>query len=52
MARMGVAEAVAERVLNHAESDRMVAVYNRHSYDVEIRAALDAWSAEIARIVA
>ena len=52
MARIGVAEAVAERVLNHAESDRMVAVYNRHSYDVEIRAALDAWAAEIERIVA
>jgi integrase len=46
-ARLGIADAVAERILNHAAGDRMTAVYNRHAYLLEMRSALDAWAARI-----
>jgi integrase len=51
-ARLGVPDAVAERILNHAAGDRMVAVYNRHSYLLEMRAALNSWSQRIEQLVA
>jgi integrase len=52
LARLGVPDAVAERVLNHAAGDRMIAVYNRHGYLLEMRTALDAWADRIKKLVA
>jgi integrase len=54
MARLGVAPQVLARVLNHSPGAALpgvLAVYNRHSYDQEARAALDAWSRELERII-
>jgi integrase len=54
MARLGVAPQVLARVLNHSAGAALpgvLAVYNRHSYDAEARAALDAWSRELERII-
>jgi integrase len=50
MAALGVPDAVAERVLNHAVGDRMIAVYNRHGYAAEMADALDRWAAHIEEI--
>jgi len=43
MAKLGIPDTVAERVLNH-KLQGMMAVYNRHSYLDEKRAALTAWA--------
>jgi integrase len=51
-ARIGIADPIAERILNHAAGDRMIAVYNRHKYLLEMRAALDAWDARINALLA
>jgi integrase len=51
LARLGVAESVAERVINHAPRDPMVAVYDQHIYLNEAREALDKWGDELRRIV-
>ena len=54
MARLGVAPQTLARVLNHSPGAALpgvLAVYNRHSYDQEARAALEAWSRELERIV-
>ena len=51
LSRLGVREEVAERVLNHAPTDRMVATYNQHAYQAEMREALDLWAAHLARVV-
>jgi integrase len=51
-AKLGVADAVAERVVNHVSGDRMIQVYNQHRYLIEMKAALDAWAARIERLVA
>jgi integrase len=51
LSRLGVREEVAERVLNHAPADRMVATYNQHAYQAEMREALDLWSAHLAQVV-
>lgn len=50
MASLGVTRFVIGRVLNHAERD-VTAVYDRHSYDAEKRAALEAWGRRLADIV-
>lgn len=52
LSRLGVAEPVAERVLNHVSGDRMVAVYNQHRYLDEMRDALEKWCAHVEAIVA
>jgi integrase len=52
MARLGVSDAVAEKVLNHVAGNRMVAVYNRHAYLLEMRDALDAWAVHVEQLVA
>ncbi len=49
--RIGVTDAVAERVLNHVAGDRMVQVYNQHSFAAEMRVALDTWATELRRII-
>ena len=46
MARLGVAEIVAERCLNHAPKG-LSAVYNVHEYQSEKREALQAWATEL-----
>jgi integrase len=51
MARLGVPEVVAERVLNHAPESAMAAVYNQHAYRTEMRDALDRWAAHLQRVV-
>ncbi len=51
MNRLGTDAIVVEKVLNHT-LPKMMATYNRHDYLPEMRAALDAWSAELRRIVA
>jgi hypothetical protein len=41
MTGMGISRLTVKKILNHAERD-VTAVYDRHSYDQEKRAALDA----------
>ena len=54
LAAMGIGENVVARVLNHAsEIGKTItgAVYIRHSFSAEKRHALEAWAAELERIV-
>mgnify|MGYP004450787075 CR=1 FL=1 len=50
--RLGVRLEVTEAVLNHISGSRagIVGVYQRHNYFEEKRAALEAWSEEVARL--
>jgi integrase len=50
MTGMGISRLTVQKLLNHAERD-VTAVYDRHSYDPEKRAALDAWGRRLAEIV-
>ncbi|MCC6713900.1 MAG: tyrosine-type recombinase/integrase [Gammaproteobacteria bacterium] len=50
MASLGVSRDVLARVLNHADRS-VTAVYDRHSYDREKRAALKRWSDELRRLL-
>jgi integrase len=50
MARLGVDRVVIAKVLNHAEQE-VTAVYDRHRYDAEKRAALDRWALHLQAIV-
>ena len=49
MARLGVAPHVIERLLNHTDGTicGVGAVYSRHSYLPEIRAAADLWASHL-----
>jgi integrase len=53
MARLGIPVRVTEAVLNHVSGtgSGIVAVYQRHDYADEKRAALDAWARFVATIV-
>lgn len=53
MQRLGVRVEVTEAVLNHVSGTRagIVGVYQRYDFSDEKRAALEAWAAEVARIV-
>jgi integrase len=51
MASMGIPRLVISKVLNHVERG-ITAVYDRHGYDREKRAALEAWAARLGRIIA
>jgi hypothetical protein len=42
---------VAERVLNHAQENLMLATYNQHRYTDEIGEALEKWSVLLCSIV-
>ena len=50
MASIGIQRLVLGKVLNHVERG-VTAVYDRHAYDAEKRAALDAWSRELGEIL-
>ena len=50
MASAGVPRLVVGKVLNHVEQG-VTAVYDRHSYDGEKRAALDTWARDLMRIL-
>ena len=50
MTSIGISRLVVSKILNHAEPG-ITAVYDRHSYDHEKRAALDAWGARIEAII-
>jgi integrase len=52
MARLGVEPHVVEAVLNHRSGTitGVAAIYNRHSYGPEKRAALEAWAAHVERL--
>jgi integrase len=54
MQRLGVRLEVTEAVLNHVSGSNagIVGVYQRHDWKEEKRHALDAWAAEVERIVA
>jgi integrase len=51
--RLGINLQVIEAVLGHVGGSRsgIVGVYQRHSFDAEKRAALEAWAREVERIV-
>ena len=52
-ARIGISLPVIERVLNHAvrSAGPLVALYQRHDYVKEKREALEAWGAEVLKLV-
>jgi integrase len=50
MTSIGISRLVVSKILNHAEPG-VTAVYDRHSYDGEKRAALAAWAARLEEIV-
>jgi integrase len=50
MTSIGVSRLVVSKILNHAEPG-VTAVYDRHSYDREKRAALEAWGARLEGII-
>ena len=49
--RLGINRLVVSKILNHIETG-VTAIYDRHSYDAEKRAALDAWGDLLERILA
>ena len=51
MASAGVPRLVIAKVLNHVEHG-VTAVYDRHTYDAEKRAALDKWARDLITILA
>jgi integrase len=53
MARLGVAPHVADKILNHQAGtiSGVAAVYQRHEFLAERRAALDLWGAHVARLL-
>jgi len=51
MVGAGVPRLVVSKILNHAETG-VTAVYDRHSYDAEKRAALDFWGKRVEVIIA
>ena len=54
MARLGVAPHVADKILNHQSGtiSGVAAVYQRHEFLAERRAALDLWGAHIGQLLA
>ena len=50
LAAEGVIAEIAERVVGHVQTG-IIGVYDRHRYDIEKRAALEAWERRLLRIV-
>lgn len=53
LARLGTPIHVTEKILNHVSGtvSGVAAVYNRHSYIEEMRAAIDAYEAHVQELV-
>ena len=54
LASLGIAQVVVEKLLNHVSGGALspiAQVYNRHSYMVEMRAAIEAWEGKLATLV-
>jgi integrase len=53
MARLGIAPHIADKILNHQTGtiSGVAAVYQRHEFIAERRAALDLWGAHVEQIV-
>src|SRR5262249_13765466 len=53
MARLGVAPHVADKILNHQAGtiSGVAAVYQRHDFLAERRAALDLWGGHVGRVL-
>src|SRR6266481_520119 len=53
MARLGVAPHVADKILNHQSGtiSGVAAVYQRHEFLAERRAALNLWGAHVAELI-
>lgn len=53
MQKLGVSLQVVEAILGHVSGSRagVVGIYQRHTYDAEKRAALEAWGAHVMAIV-
>ena len=51
MVRLGIAETVVGRVLNHAPQGVTARTYALHSYENEKRAALDCWGMEVESVL-
>jgi hypothetical protein len=53
MARLNIAPHVVDKILNHVSGTirGVAAVYNRHAYLDERRAALEAWSRHVESLV-
>jgi hypothetical protein len=53
MARLGVAPHVADKILNHQSGtiSGVAAVYQRHEFLAERRAALDLWGSHIGHVL-
>jgi integrase len=52
LARLGVADRVAEAMLNHAPTDRLVGIYDKHDYLAERIEAAERWAAEVSQALA
>jgi integrase len=54
MAKAGVPRLIVDKCLNHVSADRstIAGVYDRHSYEVEKREALDLWASRLRAILA
>lgn len=50
LAELGVSDVIAERVLGH-KLQGILAVYNRHGYDLEKRQALEQWERKLKHII-
>ncbi len=50
MTSFGASRLVVSKILNHVEQG-VTRVYDRHSYDLEKREALDAWGERLGKIV-
>ena len=50
MTALGINRLVVSKILNHVESS-ITAIYDRYSYDPEMRHALDAWAAHLEEIL-
>jgi integrase len=52
LSRLGVADRVAEAMLNHAPTDRLIGIYDKHDYLAERIEAAERWATEISQALA
>ena len=50
MTGMGIPRLVVSKILNHAEPG-VIAVYDRHSYDIEKQDALNRWTDKVQSMI-